>query len=58
MNVAIQLEFKAGRKEPLGDLIRRVAAAFDRANATLFLPVSLKAEASTRSATRRTGSGS
>src|SRR5262245_47821239 len=31
MNVAVQLEFKADRKEPLGALIRRVSAAFDRA---------------------------
>ena len=31
MNVAVTLEFKADRKEPLGDLIRRVAAAFDEA---------------------------
>ncbi|HEX7137487.1 MAG TPA: hypothetical protein VF219_06560 [Vicinamibacterales bacterium] len=31
MNVAVQLEFKADRKEPLGDLIRRVVAQFDRA---------------------------
>jgi len=31
MNVAVQLEFKADRKEPLGDLVRRVAAEFDRA---------------------------
>ena len=30
MNVAVTLEFKADRKEPLGDLIRRVAAAFDQ----------------------------
>jgi hypothetical protein len=32
MNVAVTLEFKADRKEPLGDLIRRVAAAFDQAD--------------------------
>ena len=32
MNVAVTLEFKADRKEPLGDLIRRVAAAFDQAS--------------------------
>jgi hypothetical protein len=31
MNVAVQLEFKAERKEPLGVLIRRVVAAFERA---------------------------
>ena len=31
MNVAVTLEFKADRKEPLADLIRRVAAAFDEA---------------------------
>jgi hypothetical protein len=31
MNVAVQLEFKADRKEPLGSLVRRVAAEFDRA---------------------------
>jgi hypothetical protein len=30
MNVAVQMEFKADRKEPLGDLIRRVAAEFER----------------------------
>src|SRR5215510_14659112 len=30
MNVAVQLEFKADRKEPLGALVRRVAAEFDR----------------------------
>jgi len=30
MNVAVQMEFKADRKEPLGDLIRRVAAEFAR----------------------------
>jgi len=30
MNVAVQLEFKADRKEPLGDLIRRVAAQFEQ----------------------------
>ena len=30
MNVAVQLEFKADRKEPLGELIRRVAAQFER----------------------------
>ena len=30
MNVAIKLEFKADRKEPLGDLLRRVAAQFER----------------------------
>ena len=30
MNVAVQLEFKAGRKEPLGDLIRRVVAQFQQ----------------------------
>jgi hypothetical protein len=29
MYVAVQLEFKADRKEPLGDLIRRVAALFE-----------------------------
>ena len=28
MQVAVQLEFKADRKEPLGDLIRRIAALF------------------------------
>lgn len=31
MNVAVELEFKADRKEPLGGLIRRVAAEFERA---------------------------
>jgi hypothetical protein len=31
MHVAVQLEFKADRKEPLGDLIRRVAAQFEAA---------------------------
>jgi hypothetical protein len=30
MNVAVQMEFKADRKEPLGDLLRRVAAQFER----------------------------
>jgi len=30
MNVAVQLEFRADRKEPLGDLIRRVAAQFEQ----------------------------
>lgn len=30
MNVAVQMEFKADRKEPLGDLVRRVAAQFER----------------------------
>jgi hypothetical protein len=30
MNVAVQVEFKADRREPLGDLIRRVAAQFER----------------------------
>src|SRR5262249_305398 len=29
MHVAVQLEFKADRKEPLGDLVRRVAAQFE-----------------------------
>jgi hypothetical protein len=29
MHVAVQLEFKADRKEPLGDLVRRVAALFE-----------------------------
>jgi hypothetical protein len=28
MHVAVQLEFKADRKEPLGDLLRRIAALF------------------------------
>jgi hypothetical protein len=31
MQVAVQLEFKADRKEPLGSLIRRVAAQFEQA---------------------------
>jgi hypothetical protein len=31
MEVAVQVEFNAGRKEPLGDLVRRVAAQFERA---------------------------
>ena len=31
MHVAVQLEFKVDRKEPLGDLIRRVAAFFESA---------------------------
>jgi hypothetical protein len=31
MNVAVTLEFKADRKEPLGELIRRVVAAFAQA---------------------------
>ena len=30
MNVAIQVEFKADRKEPLGGLVRRVVAEFER----------------------------
>jgi hypothetical protein len=30
MHVGVQLEFKADRKEPLGDLVRRVATQFDR----------------------------
>jgi hypothetical protein len=29
MHVAVQLEFKTDRKEPLGDVLRRVAALFD-----------------------------
>lgn len=29
-NVAIQVDFKADRKEPLGDLVRRVVAEFER----------------------------
>lgn len=29
MQVAVQIEFKADRKEPLGDLVRRVAALFE-----------------------------
>ena len=29
MHVAVQLEFKADRKEPLGVLVRRVAALFE-----------------------------
>jgi hypothetical protein len=31
VNVAVQLEFKADRREPLGALIRRVVAAFEQA---------------------------
>jgi hypothetical protein len=31
MDVAVQVEFKADRKEPLGDLVRRVAAQFEKA---------------------------
>ncbi len=31
MNVAVTLEFKADRKEPLGSMIRRIAAAFEQA---------------------------
>jgi hypothetical protein len=31
MHVAVQLEFKADRKEPLGVLVRRVAALFESA---------------------------
>lgn len=31
MNVAVQVDFKADRKEPLGALLRRVVAAFDGA---------------------------
>lgn len=34
MKVTVTLELKADRKEPLGDLIRRVADLFDRAAAT------------------------
>jgi hypothetical protein len=34
MRVAVQLEFKADRKEPLGALIRRVAAQFEQAEIT------------------------
>jgi hypothetical protein len=30
MNVAVQVEFKADRKEPLGDLVRRVASQFEQ----------------------------
>jgi hypothetical protein len=30
MNVAVHIQFKADRKEPLGEVIRRVAALFDR----------------------------
>lgn len=30
MNVAVHMQFKADRKEPLGELVRRVAALFDR----------------------------
>lgn len=30
MNVAVQMAFKTDRKEPVGELIRRVAALFDR----------------------------
>jgi len=30
MNVVVHVQFKADRKEPLGELIRRVAALFDR----------------------------
>lgn len=30
MKVAVQVEFKADRKEPLGELVRRVAAQFER----------------------------
>ncbi len=33
MNVAVQVEFKADRKEPLGDLVRRVAALFEQQRA-------------------------
>src|SRR5262245_10357598 len=29
MHVAVQLEFKADRKEPLGSLVRRIAALFE-----------------------------
>src|SRR5262245_40718574 len=34
MRVAVQLEFKADRKEPLGALIRRVVAQFEQAGLT------------------------
>ena len=30
MHVAVKMEFKADRKEKLGDLVRRVAAAFEQ----------------------------
>ena len=30
MNVAVQVEFKADRKEPLGDVVRRVVALFQQ----------------------------
>jgi len=30
MNVVVEVEFKANRKKPLGDLVRRVAAQFER----------------------------
>jgi hypothetical protein len=30
MNVAVHIQFKADRKEPLGEVIRRGAALFDR----------------------------
>lgn len=29
MHVAVQLEFKVNRKEPLGDLVRRIASLFE-----------------------------
>ena len=31
MHVAVQLEFKANRKEPLGDLVRRIGTLFEQA---------------------------
>src|SRR5262245_66323981 len=31
MHVAVQLEFKANRKEPLGDLVRRIGTLFEHA---------------------------
>jgi len=31
MHVAVQLEFKADRREPLGDMLRRIAAQFEQA---------------------------
>jgi hypothetical protein len=31
MNVAVRREYKTNRKEPLGDLVRRIAAMFDHA---------------------------
>ena len=35
MHVAVQMEFKADRREPLGDMLRRIAAQFEQAGLEL-----------------------